>query len=82
MKRLKTIVSYNEKDGRFTIPREIRKLLKLESVDELELNIDRGIIMITPIRDRCVFCNTREKLSKVGIYSVCENCKEEIKGEI
>lgn len=79
MKQIKTIVSYSEKDGRFTIPREIRKLLKLENVNELELDIEKGIITITPVRDRCIFCNSKERLSRIGEYSICEKCLNELK---
>ena len=82
-KELKVQIKYTQ-EGRVTIPREVRKLLKLEHTDAFDVTVEDGRIIFDPvIKDRCEVCGSTEMLFKVldnkgEYYCVCDNCAKQL----
>ena len=84
-KELKVQINYTQ-EGRVTIPREVRKMLKLEYVDAFDVTVENGKIILDPINKiKCEICGNTKMLFEVKDnntdhkYYVCKNCSEQIK---
>ena len=74
-----TIIKYNNGDGRVTIPRELRKKLKLNFVSELSLSVKNNKIILEPEIKRCFGCGAVENLDyQVGDEFICKDCYKKI----
>lgn len=87
-KELKVQINYTQ-EGRVTIPREVRKMLKLEYVDAFDVTVENGRIILEPVNKyKCEICGHTEMLIEVldknnnNKYYVCEDCAEQIKHTI
>ena len=68
--------------GRITIPREIRKLRKLESGTPMEYYVrDDGEILLKKYMpsESCVICGSEEGLQKIKDSHICTDCIQELK---
>lgn len=83
-KELKVQIKYTQ-EGRVTIPREVRRLLKLEYTDAFDITVEDGKIILDPVNKiKCEICGKTEMLSEVydrdsnNKYYVCLECAEQI----
>ncbi len=63
--------------GRIVIPKEIRRSLNLMGDNaSVEIHLDRGCIVLSPIGNACILCGEKndEKLVCVGEDVVCTGC--------
>lgn len=72
------------REGRITIPRDVRKLLNLEYGDEFEVStINSNTLELRVIRDRCEICGKQDKVVKVADINICRGCLKKIRdGEV
>ena len=77
MSNEKTTIIKNSGDGRLTIPRGFRKVLNWDSIKELEISIDKGTIIIKPLREGCVLCGNNSGID-FGNYCLCTSCFDKI----
>ena len=65
--------------GRIVIPKEIRKILQIESNrDSFEIFMEGDKIVLQKYRPTCVFCENLAESVELGGYSVCVNCIEKL----
>ena len=60
--------------GRFCIPKEIRRTLKIDDKDSLEIYIEEEAIILKKYLPVCVFCSSPEDLMNFKDKCVCVNC--------
>lgn len=87
-KELKVQIKYTQ-EGRVTIPREVRKLLKLEYTDAFDVTVEDGKIILDPVdKIKCEICGKTEMLFEVydrdanTKYYVCEECSKQIENSV
>lgn len=87
-KELKVQIKYTQ-EGRVTIPREVRKLLKLEYTDAFDITVEDGKIILDPVdKIKCEICGKTEMLFEVydrdanTKYYVCEECSKQIENSV
>lgn len=87
-KELKVQINYTQ-EGRVTIPREVRRMLKLEYTDAFDVTVENGKIVLDPVNKiKCEICgNTKElveihDLNTENRYYVCSDCIGQIKNSI
>ncbi len=65
--------------GRIVIPKEIRKILQIESNrDSFEIFMDGDKIVLQKYQPTCVFCDNLAESVELGGYSVCVNCIDKL----
>ena len=60
--------------GRFCIPKEIRRVLKIDDNDSLEIFVEDNSIILRKFLPACVFCSSTEDLIDYKDKCVCINC--------
>lgn len=67
------IVRWMDKQGRIVIPKEMRRVLNLESKDKVDITMRDDCIVLRPYDkdDKCVVCNGPLDNATV---CVCDNC--------
>jgi transcriptional pleiotropic regulator of transition state genes len=77
---IKGIVRGLDHLGRITLPKEMRKSLKINESDPVDIYVDKGVICIKPCKLQCVLCgaNDENKLVKRNGVHVCTDCIEEL----
>ena len=69
------IVRPVDKMGRVVIPKEIRKMLKVENdVDSFEIYMEDDRIILKKYQPTCIFCDSLAESVQFGGYTVCKNC--------
>ena len=69
------IVRPVDKMGRVVIPKEIRKMLKVENdVDSFEIYMKDDRIILKKYQPTCIFCDSLADSVQFGGYTVCKNC--------
>lgn len=71
-----TITVYN--DGRVQIPKLIRERLRINSSDLLTVRVEKGEIILTPIKRKCIICEKEEGLRGVEGQFMCIDCIEKV----
>lgn len=65
--------------GRIVISKDIRKHLGILPGDILHIEANDNCITIKKAEDKCVFCNSDEKLIKFSGKFVCQSCLDKLK---
>ena len=69
------IVRPVDKMGRVVIPKEIRKLFKVENdVDSFEIYMEDDKIVLKKYQPTCVFCDSLADSVQFAGYTVCKDC--------
>lgn len=68
-----------DKTGRIAIPAELRRKLKLKTIDLFEISIKGKCITIKKYEDICDFCGNTKKLIDFKEKKICKECLEELK---
>jgi len=71
-----TIFVYS--DGRIQIPKLIRTKLKLKPSDLLTIRVEKGEIIITPLKKKCIICEKEDGLNYVDGQYMCVDCIEKV----
>ena len=59
--------------GRVVLPAEVRREFGIEPGDLVEIAVDTGVIVLTKVEDRCVFCATEDALREFSGKLVCDD---------
>lgn len=65
--------------GRIVIPIELRKKLKIDIKDEVEIYVEKSSIIIKKYDPSCVFCGKTKELNEFEDKLICNKCLEKIK---
>jgi transcriptional pleiotropic regulator of transition state genes len=60
--------------GRVVLPAEVRREFGIQPGDLLEIAVEGGVIVLTKVEDRCVFCATEDALREFSGKLVCDDC--------
>ena len=64
--------------GRAVIPMELRRRLKIDAFDPIEISVDRDMLILTKYYPKCVFCGgTEDVIEKLGRH-ICRSCINEL----
>jgi len=73
------IVRKFDENGRFVLPMELRKKLRLTSQDDaLEIFVEDDMIILRKYEPSCIFCGEMEELIGYKDKKVCKKCVEKI----
>lgn len=73
------IVRKFDENGRFVLPMELRKKLRLTSQeDALEIFVDEDMIILRKYEPSCIFCGAMEELRDLREKKVCKKCATKI----
>lgn len=78
---IKGIVRKLDPLGRVVIPKEMRKTLKINEEDLVDIYLKDGVICIESVKLQCVLCGSKEedKLFQIDGVHICENCINRVK---
>ena len=62
------------KSGGLTIPSDIRREFDYTPGDAVDINVEKGKLIITPHTPRCTFCSGVSKVEKYKGKGVCKAC--------
>ena len=73
------IVRKFDENGRFVLPMELRKKLRLTSQDDaLEIFVEDDMIILRKYEPSCIFCGEMDELIGYKDKKVCKKCVEKI----
>ena len=73
------IVRKFDENGRFVLPMELRKQLRLNSQDDaLEIFVEDDMIILRKYEPSCIFCSGMDELISFKDKKVCKRCTEKI----
>lgn len=64
--------------GRIVLPKELRKTLKLEEKDPIEIFVEGDLIILKKYEPACVFCGEAANVEKFRGKNVCKSCAKEL----
>ena len=67
--------------GRVVLPVEMRRYLKIEERDAVEIIMEDDRILLHKYSSSCVFCGASEDLRKIKGKDVCKACLRLLKAE-
>lgn len=65
--------------GRIVLPVELRRTLKIEIRDPLEIYTDGNRIVLKKYENTCIFCGSDENLTEYKGKMVCQDCIKALK---
>jgi transcriptional pleiotropic regulator of transition state genes len=60
--------------GRLVIPKEMRRALKIEEGDGVEISLEGKRIIVQKHEESCIFCASSERLATFEGKRVCQKC--------
>lgn len=60
--------------GRVVIPKELRRTLKIEQKDPLEIYVDSDSIILQKYEPGCMFCGNVNELINIKGKNICKEC--------
>lgn len=63
--------------GSISIPVAIRRELGIEPKDPMVVELEGGVIKITPYTPRCIFCGITEGVERIQGKGICGTCAAE-----
>lgn len=67
--------------GRIVLPIELRRTLKIELRDPLEIYVEGESIILKKYVPNCVFCGSEEDVYMFSEKNICKKCIEELKNK-
>ncbi|NLW59837.1 MAG: AbrB/MazE/SpoVT family DNA-binding domain-containing protein [Firmicutes bacterium] len=65
--------------GRVVIPIELRRTLRIEEKDALEIYVDGERIILKKYEPACIFCGNAENVRNFKEKNICQNCLDDMK---
>ena len=65
--------------GRFTLPAELRQIMRIRENDPLAIYVDNEKIIMKKYEPDCVFCGNGEDLYNYKGKNICKACANELK---
>lgn len=65
--------------GRVVIPIELRRTLRIEEKDALEIYVDGERIILKKYEPSCIFCGNAENVRNFKEKNICQNCLDDMK---
>ena len=60
--------------GRVVLPKEICRNLRLETGDQIEIEVVPAGILLSPVKSSCGICGSTENLLVLDGAAICESC--------
>ena len=60
--------------GRVVLPAEMRKQLRIDVGDLVDISVEDGRFVLEKVEQRCVFCGSTEELREYRGRLVCPGC--------
>lgn len=64
--------------GRIVIPKEIRKIFRIEEKDGLEIYVEDDRIILKKYEPSCIFCGSSEDIVDFKDKNICSECAKKI----
>lgn len=64
--------------GRILLPKELRKVMQIETNDPFEIFVDDSAIILKKYEPSCMFCNSSDNVIQFKGKNICENCRKEL----
>ncbi|NLM38011.1 MAG: AbrB/MazE/SpoVT family DNA-binding domain-containing protein [Firmicutes bacterium] len=65
--------------GRVVIPIELRRTLRIEEKDALEIYVDGERIILKKYEPACIFCGNADNVRNFKEKNICQNCLDAMK---
>ena len=65
-------------DGRIQIPKILRTRIKINPGDLVSMRVEKGDLIISPIKHKCVICESEKGLNCVDGQYICIDCVEKV----
>ena len=65
--------------GRVVIPIELRRTLRIEEKDALEIYVDGEKIILKKYEPACIFCGNAENVRNFKDKNICQDCLDSMK---
>jgi transcriptional pleiotropic regulator of transition state genes len=72
------IVRKLDRLGRIVLPIELRRVLKINIEDPIEIYVDGEFIFLRKYQATCTFCDNAEDLGKYNGKLLCRDCAREL----
>lgn len=66
--------------GRVVLPRELRRVMDINSKDSLEIYVDKNMIILRKYEPDCVFCGNGDDVVVYKNKNICKRCITNIEG--
>jgi len=66
-----------DREGRYSIPKELTRILNIETGDKLLIKLVDGDITIVKVEEKCSFCKSTENLVEIHHKKICKGCLSE-----
>ncbi len=60
--------------GRVVLPIELRRTLRIEDKDSLEIYVDGEMIVLRKYEPACIFCGNAENIETFRGKNICHDC--------
>lgn len=67
-----------DKEGRYSIPKELTSVLNIEAGDKVIIQLVDDAIRIIKVEEKCIFCKSDETLFEIGNKKICESCLSDL----
>lgn len=64
--------------GRIVIPLDMRKMLNMESGQEIELVVSGETVVLRRFQPKCIFCGSYDKIFLFEGKNVCAQCRKRL----
>lgn len=65
--------------GRVVVPKGFRQMLGIRAGDPLDVEVDAGVITISPHQEGCIFCGEADVALTFMKKRICPDCLSRIK---
>jgi len=65
--------------GRIVLPIELRRHMKIDTGDDIEIFVEGNTIVLEKYSPTCIFCGSEEQLVEFCEKSVCAACRKKLK---
>lgn len=68
--------------GRIVLPKELRRTLKIEHKDSLEIYVEGDSIILKKYEPACIFCGNASDILSFSDKKICKECAQKIASEV